>query len=92
MVHQSRRDVVMSSDKPIPLYCVASQHSLSTLYEWSNINGCVGIHSPILYVWDPGMYRCSVTNTDGEKAYSRDIKVTGIVQACTHVGPLSGMQ
>ena len=31
------------------------------------------------------MYRCSVENAHGDKAYSRDIKVTGKVQVCRSI-------
>ena len=77
VVHQSTaKQLLHGKDDVIPLYCVASQHSLSTSYEWDNVAGPVGINSPVIYVTKPGTYRCVVSDAGGKVAYARNIVVT----------------
>ena len=46
----------------------------------------VGINSPVFYAFEPGTYRCTVTNENGEKTYSQSIVVReGIYLACFQV-------
>lgn len=77
VVHQSDvKQLLHGKDDIIPLYCIASRHSLSTLYEWDNVVGPIGVNSPVTYISEPGTYRCVVTDGDGKVAYARDVVVT----------------
>ncbi len=46
----------------IPLFCIASGHSIAYTYNWSNTDGDVGIDSTVLYVARTGTYSCTVDN------------------------------
>ncbi len=52
----------------IPLYCIASGHSTTYTYDWSNTDGLVGVNSPVYYATRAGTYRCSVS--DGSRVCS----------------------
>ena len=45
----------------LQLYCVVSNHSLSTDYQWSSVSdGTIGVCGPVLYVQNTGIYRCTM--------------------------------
>ena len=48
------------------LYCVASPHSLKSVYAWKNTFGTVAVNSPVLYVKLPGIYHCTVRTRESE--------------------------
>ena len=75
VVHQSEGNYCLPPRGTIPLYCVASHHSLSYVYERDNLCGDVGMHSPVVYVNKPGVYRCSVTDNQKRRCYSKSITV-----------------
>ena len=60
----------------VPLYCIASHHSLQYTYTWDNLDGEVGMHSPILYVNKPGVYRCTIDDDLGNQCFSRSIVIS----------------
>ena len=67
---------MISKGTVVPLFCIASHHSSSYTYKWDNLNGEVGMHSPILYANKPGVYRCTVDDDLGHICYSKSISVT----------------
>ena len=57
------------------LFCLASNHTIETSYEWICEGVKVGISSPVLYVCKPGLYQCLVTDTDDESISTRKFDV-----------------
>ena len=76
VVHQS--DKCILSGDVVPLFCVASGHSTTYKYCWSNSSGDVGMFGPVLFAAKPGLYRCTIENklTDAT-CKSSNITVTG---------------
>ena len=75
VVHQSK-DTHMEYHKCMPLFCIASGHNMSYIYEWEKVKvGPVGADSPVLWVDSPGLYSCTVTN-GMEKCFSRSMRVS----------------
>lgn len=76
VLHQSPARITMRDGKVEVLYCVVSGHNLEYKYTWENALGPVGINSPVLYAFEPGTYRCTVTSgDDGNTTYSQPILV-----------------
>lgn len=75
VVHQSDAMKAIGEDDVIPLYCIVSNHSSGVQYSWDNIRGPVGVNSPVLYVSQPGTYRCTVTEDEGDTCFSKSIVV-----------------
>ena len=75
MVHQSC-DSVIRKGEVLTLYCVASHHSLNYTYTWDNLDGEVGMHSPIYYASKPGVYRCTIDDGLGNTCNSACIFLT----------------
>ena len=70
VIHQSA-DTILHLGHVIPLYCVASNHSLSYSYECSNLSGKVGLKSPVS---KPRVYKCTV-HAGGQTCLSKSIHV-----------------
>ena len=68
----------------VALHCVASKHCFDYKYEWDNIDGRVGVDSPVLYVNKVGTYRCKVTNMiDSAQCRSASVSVyEGMIVLC----------
>ena len=75
VVHQSDSMKAIGEDDVIPLYCIVSNHSSGVQYSWDNIRGPVGVNSPVLYVSQPGTYRCTITEVEGDTCFSKSIVV-----------------
>ena len=75
IVHQSPTEHTLAIGEVVALFCVASQHSFRLKYTWDNMNGEVGINSPICFANKSGVYRCTV-ESDGRKCYSKSIFIT----------------
>ena len=58
-MHQSTSPVYLDCEntKPIPIYCVTSNHSLD-VYEWDQVDIKIPGNSPVMWVNVPGVYRC----------------------------------
>ena len=85
VLHQSPTRMTMSNGKVEVLYCVVSGHNLEYRYTWKNALGLVGINSPVLYAFEPGTYRCTVTRGhDGDTVNSQPILVMEGLH-CTNV-------
>ena len=52
----------MTDGRVAILYCVSSGHSFEYRYQWDNVLGPVGVTSPVIYAFEPGTYRCTMTN------------------------------
>ncbi len=62
VAYQSPRHVSMKRDDvAIPIYCVASRHTLDITYRWQCGGSEIGANSPVFWVWRPGTYSCTVT-------------------------------
>ena len=60
----------------LQLYCVVSNHSLSTDYQWSSVSdGTIGVCGPVLYVQNTGIYRCTITDDRFRVCTSAEIEV-----------------
>ena len=61
IIYQSPTEVNVQLDgNAVPLYCVASGHSVERKYEWQMSGQCAGCNTPVLWVKQPGLYRCHV--------------------------------
>lgn len=49
-----------ADSKPVPIYCVASSHSLDDEYEWDRVDMKLPGNSPVMWVNVPGAYRCKI--------------------------------
>ena len=62
VIHQTT-DTVTTEGRCVPLFCVATNHSLSYTYQWESISdGKIGANSPVLWVNKAGSYKCTVSN------------------------------
>lgn len=60
-VYHSPTEIILQPDmNAVPLYCVASSHSVEFKYEWQKSGQHVGCSSPVIWVNEPGLYRCRV--------------------------------
>ena len=51
IAHQSDPVTLIGSHQNVvPIFCVASNHSVDTLYDWTCEEVVVGVSSPVLYV------------------------------------------
>lgn len=77
MVHQSPTTVMLpSADSAIPLYCIASGHTLDHKYQWDNVTTKLPGNTPVIWVNEAALYRCSVSHhIGGAQCYSKTIKV-----------------
>ena len=80
-VTNQTEQAVIPAPGHVPLFCVASNHSLHYKYEWTSLTGVVGMNSPVYYANKPGIYRCTVTaDRLDQTCLSRSINVIeGIV-------------
>lgn len=62
----------------LPLFCIVSNHSEKTDYEWSCVAGSIGVCSPVLYVMSVGVFKCKVTNEMGDVCISKEV-VSGLL-------------
>ena len=61
IVYQSPKKVILQPDtNAVPLYCVASSHSLEFKYEWQWSGQRIQCSSPVIWVNQPGLFRCHV--------------------------------
>ena len=74
VVHQSGKTTI-KDENIVPLFCIASNHSLLHVYSWEKVGtGKVGVDSPVLWLNVPGEYRCTVSSV-GEQCYTDNIAV-----------------
>ena len=76
VVHQSPTTVLLpSTDSAIPLYCIASGHTLDYKYQWDITMKLPG-NSPVIWVNEATLYCCSVVhNSTNAQCSSRTIHV-----------------
>ena len=76
ILHQSASPVYLDYDdsKPIPIYCVASNHSFDDEYEWDRVDTKLPGSSPVMWINVPGAYRCKVIH-EGITCASKVINV-----------------
>ena len=55
----------LKCNEGMPIFCIASNHSLEVDYEWFKQNEDIGVCSPVLYVAMNGTYKCKVTDRIG---------------------------
>ena len=77
VIHQSD-DATIHAGEVVQLFCLASKHCSAYQYNWDNLQGAVGLLSPVLYANKEGIYRCTVTMnaTADAKCYSRSITIS----------------
>lgn len=63
-----------SSEEVVSLYCFVNVLSLMTAYDWHTPSSFVLPSSPVVYVFQPGIYFCTVTH-DGNEVTSHTIEV-----------------
>ena len=74
--HRSDPVIIMhSGDCILTIFCLASNHTIKTSYEWTCNGVTVGVCSPVLYATKPGIYQCVVTAADGNSALTREFDV-----------------
>lgn len=76
IVHQSPGKVSLRSGSTIPLYCVASGHSLDYTYQWKRGSVTLYGNTPVLWVNQIGPYICNITHSSNNAA-SQVINVEG---------------
>lgn len=81
VIHQSPT-TVQHSKGSVPLYCIASCHSLDYKYEWKSGLDVIPWNTPVLWVSVPGTYSCTVS-ADGLSCKSKCITVESV-----HIGML----
>ena len=59
----------------MPLFCIAAGHNLSYKYQWERGDDKVGVNSPVLWVNEIGLYRCTISNGNVD-CFSGVISVT----------------
>ena len=65
----------LKHNEVLPIYCVASNHSLHLEYDWFRDEKEIGVCSPVLYVTMEGTYKCRVSDAKMRMCTSRDIEV-----------------
>lgn len=61
---------------PIPIYAIASAHSLDYICKWDNVSGDLAGNTPVMWVNKAGSYRCTVThNARNSECFSHVINV-----------------
>ena len=77
---QSPPKVYMREGETIPLYCVASNHTLLHTYRWESSSGELSVLSPVLWVNKIDTYKCTVTESANSREYhSSNICVQGLL-------------
>ena len=61
IIHQSPSKILLLGTESIPLFCVASEHSLDIQYKWNSVKKEIPGNSPVLWINSPGMYLCVIT-------------------------------
>ena len=51
----------LKGDQPIPLFCIATNHTLQTDYQWYEGDSAIGVSGPVLYTNRNGVYKCKVS-------------------------------
>ena len=68
--------MLSSSDIAEPIYAIASGHSLDYKYKWDNVTSDLAGNTPVMWVNEPGSYRCTVThNAKNAQCFSHVITV-----------------
>lgn len=89
VIHQTTATVI-SKGSVVPIFCVVPNHSLGTTYQWSK-HGAMKHkfldNTPVMWVDEPGIYRCQVEQRGMDVVYSADIVVkAGIIMYFTVFG------
>ena len=88
---QSPSNVFLVEGGPaVPLYCIASNHSLQHKYMWENSAGQLSPSTPVLWAIKPDTYKCTVREYEGAtspECYSTDIHLEGMI---LYTGSMSG--
>ena len=74
IAHQSDPVILMRTSSCV-VFCLASNHTLRTCYEWSCGEDRTGGSSPVSHVTKPGVYRCLVTDTNGQTILSHKFDI-----------------
>ena len=76
VVHQSEPVNELRENDVLPIFCIASNHNVQVDHQWKREGwGDLGLSSPVLYVIQPGVYVCRVTDEMDRKCMSQQIKV-----------------
>ena len=62
---------------PVPIYCVASSHSLDDEYKWDRVGIKLPGNSPVMWVNVCGAYQCNIIrggNTCASKVINVELK------------------
>ena len=80
VVHQSAPDLRLpEEERAVPLYCVASTHTILHKYQWENCGTALSCSSPVLWVNKAGVYKCIVKDAEESmECCSREISVSGM--------------
>ena len=71
ILHESNKDEWLPANgQCVPLYCIASIHSLDYIYEWKHGQKPLVGNSPVMWVNSPGTYTC-VVSADGMSSRSK---------------------
>jgi hypothetical protein len=75
IVHQSPGRVFLRSGCVIPIYCIASGHTLAHTYRWKR--GSINLHgnSPVLWIDKAGPYVCNVTHSSDNTQTASQVSV-----------------
>ena len=84
IAHQSPSTVFMVERGPaVPLYCIATNHSLKYKYVWENVAGPLSASSPVLWTNKPDTYKCTVKESSSRECYSADIHLESMYNSVT---------
>ena len=87
VVHQSPPIVYLpKGEQAIPLYCVASNHTVLNCYRWESSGVSLPGSSPVLWVQKAGVYKCSIKEMEdasSPQCVSRDIAVRSVSDVFT---------
>ena len=83
MIHQSPPNVHLpEGEQAIPLYCVASTHSVAHSYGWEKSGVALPGSTPVLWVNKTGVYKCTVKESEdvlAQECCSGEITVHGTI-------------
>ena len=80
VAHQSQPTVYIKDHRAVPLYCIASNHSLHHTYQWTSISGSsMPASTPVLWVSKASTYKCVISQSgNSNKCSSANICVQGL--------------
>ena len=82
IIHQSPSVVLLpkSVRECVPLYAVASCHKPEYTYTWNRSGVSIGTNSPVLWINESGLYRCTVkSNVRTDECTTKLIRVARVV-------------